>query len=77
MLAPSSRSYRPSREETADGVKEILEGFGFELDEDVPYALWRAAGKLKGAWGRVSLADCLALACTIREAGTLVTSDHQ
>jgi hypothetical protein len=38
--------------------------------------LWRAAGKLKAEWRRVSLADCFALALTIREEGILVTSDH-
>ena len=68
--------YRRDGEEIADGLEEILEGYGFELDEEIPSSLWRAAGKLKGAWARVSLADCFALARTMREAATLVTSDH-
>src|SRR6185295_1800889 len=68
--------YRRDGEEIADGVQEILEGYGFELDEEIPSSLWRAAGKLKGEWARVSLADCFALARAMREAATLVTSDH-
>jgi len=68
--------YRRDGEKIADGVEEILEGYGFELDEEMPSSLWRAAGKLKGEWARVSLADCFALARTMREAATLVTSDH-
>lgn len=68
--------YRREGEEIADGVKEILEGYGFELVEEVPPDLWKAAGKIKGAWKRVSLADCFALALSIAESGTLVTSDH-
>lgn len=68
--------FRRDGEEIADGVKEILEGYGFELIEEVPPALWKAAGKIKGAWKRVSLADCFALALTMAESGTLVTSDH-
>lgn len=68
--------YRRDGEEIADGVKEILEGYGFEVDEAVPSALWRASGKLKAEWKQVSLADCFAVALTTQEAGTLVTSDH-
>lgn len=68
--------YRREGEEIADGVNEILEGYGFELIEEVPPGLWKAAGKIKGAWKRVSLADCFALALSIAESGTLVTSDH-
>lgn len=68
--------YRRDGEAIADGMREVLEGFGFELDETIPSALWQAAGKLKGEWKRVSLADCFALARAISAAGTLVTSDH-
>lgn len=68
--------YRRDGEEIADGLEEILEAYGFELQEEVPFALWRAVGKLKGHWKRVSLADCFALALTMQRAGTLVTSDH-
>jgi predicted nucleic acid-binding protein len=68
--------YRRDGQELADGLGEVLEGLGFELDEDVPSALWQAAGRLKVEWKRVSLADCFALARAISVAGTLVTSDH-
>lgn len=68
--------YRRDGEEIADGVEEILEGYGFELDDEMPSSLWRAAGKLKGKWARVSLADCFALARAMRDAATLVSSDH-
>jgi len=68
--------YRRDGQEIANGVREVLEGLGFELDETIPSALWQAAGKLKGEWKRVSLADCFALARAISAAGTLVTSDH-
>ena len=68
--------YRRDGEEFADGLSEILEGFGFDLDANVPSVLWQVAGKLKGEWKRVSLADCFALARAINAAGTLVTSDH-
>ena len=68
--------YRRDGEEIAGGVREVLEGLGFELDEKVPSALWQAAGKLKGEWKRVSLADCFGLARAMSAAGTLVTSDH-
>jgi uncharacterized protein with PIN domain len=68
--------YRRDGEEIADGVEEILGGYGFELDEETPSSLWRAAGRLKGEWARVSLADCFALARAMRDEAALVTSDH-
>ena len=69
--------YRRDGEEIADGVREVLEGYGFEMVEDVPFSLWKAAGKLKGTWKRVSLADCFALALALETSATLVTSDHR
>jgi uncharacterized protein with PIN domain len=68
--------YRRDGEEIANGVKDVLEGYGFELVEEIPSILWKTAGKLKGVWKKVSLADCLALALAMEESGTLVTSDH-
>lgn len=69
--------YRRDGEAIADGVEEILEGYGFELDDEMPSSLWRAAGKLKGEWKRVSLADCFALARAMCDGAILVTSDHR
>jgi uncharacterized protein with PIN domain len=68
--------YRRDGEEIADGVREVLEGYGFEVDGELPPALWQAAGKLKAVWKKISLADCVALALAVRKTGTLVTSDH-
>ncbi len=39
-------------------------------------AFWQLAGQLKVNPGKISLADCFALALTIRTGGTLVTADH-
>ncbi len=68
--------YLRDGEAVADGLEEVLVGYGFELSPAMSSELWRSAGKLKAQWRRVSLADCFALALTLREAGTLVTSDH-
>ncbi len=68
--------FRRDGEETADGVREVLEGYGFEMVEDLPFSLWKTAGKLKGTWKRISLADCFALALALETSATLVTSDH-
>jgi hypothetical protein len=47
--------FRRDSEEIADGVREVLEGYGFEIVEDLPFSLWSTAGRLKGAWKRISL----------------------
>jgi uncharacterized protein with PIN domain len=62
--------------EDAETLESLLTEYGLEVIEALPSDLWRIAGKIKAEWRRVSLADCFALALTIREAGTLVTSDH-
>jgi uncharacterized protein with PIN domain len=69
--------YRRSGEEDASSLEELLETTGIELVETVPPSLWRMAGKLKAVWGRVSLADCFALALALQENGTVLTSDHK
>jgi hypothetical protein len=43
---------------------------------DLDTAFWQEAGKLKAVHRRVSLANCLAVALTLRTGGSLVTSDH-
>ena len=68
--------HRQGNTEDADALEELLAEYGLELVETFSSSLWRAAGKLKSEWRRVSLADCSALALTIEVAGTLVTSDH-
>ncbi len=68
--------FRRDGEETADGLREVLEGYGFEIVENLRFSLWNAAGKLKRTWKRISLADCFALALALETSATLVTSDH-
>jgi PIN domain nuclease of toxin-antitoxin system len=49
---------------------------GVEIREDMDEAFWKLIGQLKVSPGKVSLADCFALALAIRVSGTLVTADH-
>ena len=44
--------------------------------DDLDAVFWREVGGLKAVHRRVSLADCCALALTLRLGGELVTSDH-
>jgi len=66
------------RGDTTDAARleELLKKSGFDLETTVPQALWESVGRLKATLRRVSLADCFALAFTLRENGTLITSDH-
>lgn len=68
--------YRRADKERADKLKDVLGSYGFEFEESLVPALWQEASQLKAEWRRVSLVDCFALALTIREKATLVTSDH-
>jgi predicted nucleic acid-binding protein len=68
--------YRRGNTDDADTLETLFAEYGLELIDSLPSDLWQIAGKLKAEWRRVSLADCFALALTIREGGTLVTSDH-
>lgn len=60
----------------ADSLDRLLTQSGFEIETELPLALWETAGRLKAELRRVSLADCFAVALTLRHQGTLVTSDH-
>jgi len=62
--------------EDAETLESLLTEYGLEIIEALSSDLWRIAGKLKAEWRRVSLADCFVLALAIREAGSVVTSDH-
>lgn len=68
--------YRRADKQSAEKLKGALESYGFELEDSLVPALWQVASQLKAEWRRVSLVDCFALALTIREKATLVTSDH-
>lgn len=56
----------------------IADLFALGLTErnDLDTSFWQLVGQLKVSPGKVSLADCFALALAIRTGGTLVTSDH-
>jgi predicted nucleic acid-binding protein len=66
------------RGDTTDAARleELLKKSGFDLETTVPQPLWESVGRLKASLRRVSLADCFALAFTLRENGMLITSDH-
>ena len=49
---------------------------GLALRTDLDTAFWQSVGELKVNPGKLSLADCFALALAQQEQGTLVTSDH-
>ncbi len=68
--------YRRGNMEDANSIETIFAEYDLELLETLASDVWQLAGKLKAEWRRVSLADCFALALTIREGATLVTSDH-
>jgi uncharacterized protein with PIN domain len=61
----------------AHELEELLERVDIEVFDTLPPSLWRAAGDLKADRKRVSLADCVAIALTVQEGGTLITSDHR
>ena len=49
---------------------------GLILRDDLDTSFWQQVGELKVSPGRLSLADCFALALARKESATLVTSDH-
>ena len=66
---------RAQNEETARGAIADLQATGIITTEDMDSSFWQEAGKFK-AKGKISLADCFAIALAIRENATLLTSDH-
>ncbi len=66
---------RAKNEETALGAIADLQSTGIITTEDMDSSFWQEAGKFK-AKEKISLADCFAIALSIRENATLVTSDH-
>ncbi len=49
---------------------------GVEIREDMNESFWKLIGQLKVSPGKVSLADCFALALAIRAGGILVAAAH-
>jgi predicted nucleic acid-binding protein len=67
--------YRDAGESAAESAVADLKSLGVVERNDFDEALWKSAGKLK-AGGKISLADCVAIALTNRVSGTLISSDH-
>lgn len=67
--------HRDAGETAAENAIEDLKALKVVERGDFDEAFWKDAGKLK-ARGKVSLADCLAIALTNRLGGVLLTSDH-
>lgn len=61
---------------TARQAIAILLAAGVSPREDMTADFWQQVGDLKVNPGRLSLADCFALALALLLGGTLVTSDH-
>ena len=66
------------RSDDAQALRLITDLYGLGVIErrDFEAAFWQQAGRLKAVHRRVSMADCCALALTLRLGGELVTSDH-
>jgi predicted nucleic acid-binding protein len=67
--------YRTGGEKTAEAAIEDLKSLGIIERNDIDGTFWRDVGKLK-AGGKISLADCFAIALSNRIGGTLLSSDH-
>lgn len=66
---------RSSPELARQAVADLL-ATGLQVRDDLDGPFWQQAGDLKVSPGKLSLADCFALALTMRTVATLVTSDH-
>ncbi len=61
---------------TAQQTVSDLFALGLTERADMDQEFWPIIGQLKVQPGRISLADCFALALAVRTGGTLVTADH-
>lgn len=71
--------YEALRERGQEAAEVQLTAFqeaGISIRTDMEPAFWQRVGQLKVFPGKVSLADCFAIALTLKTGGTLVTSDH-
>ena len=62
------------KDPTEDLLVKLTEA-GLTIRDDMDNDFWKAAGALK-VRGRISLADCFAVALTVREDAVLLTSDR-
>lgn len=56
-------------------VEDIM-AVGVEVREDLDSTFWQQVGDLKVNPGKLSLADCFAIALALRTNAAIVTSDH-
>lgn len=67
---------RAGGEKTAKSAIRDLEDEGLSARADLDPAFWQEVGRLKGTLGRISLADCFAVALTNRIGARVATTDH-
>lgn len=67
---------RAEGEAGAQSAIAELRNIGVIERADLDVDFWQEAGRLKADYRRISLADCCAVALTLRLSGELVTSDH-
>lgn len=68
-------AYRLSGEQAAETAITTLANAGVLTRSDLDEALWKQAGKIKGSH-KLSLADAVGLALTLKVGGEFITSDH-
>lgn len=68
-------AYRLRGEAAAETALSTLTGTGVLARSDLDEALWKQAGKIKGSY-KLSLADAVGLALTLKVGGEFITSDH-
>lgn len=61
---------------TARQAVADLVAVGVQVRQDMDTGFWQQVGDLKVSPGKLSLADCFALALAMQSRATLVTSDH-
>lgn len=67
---------RASKEAIADEAINDLFALGITERNDMHAGFWRAKGRLKSSYKRVSLADCAALALAANSDAVLLTADR-
>ncbi|MGH9622322.1 MAG: PIN domain-containing protein [Bryobacteraceae bacterium] len=67
---------RASEEAIADEAINDLFALGITERNDMHAGFWRAMGRLKSSYKRVSLADCAALALAANSDAVLLTADR-
>lgn len=67
--------HRAGGQQAADEAIIDMRTLGLGERDDIDEPFWKNVGQLK-AQGKISLADCFAIALTNRVGGTLLSSDH-